>query len=124
SSERHDMSRVPYGPPIHEAIGRGDLAEMKTLVSEGERFLQEHGDVRSSLEVLKAEVARREAQAADRAAPSSMPPYGPPIQQAIARGDLAEMKALLTRAETIPPKQGDLATAVAQLKAEIAKRSK
>ena len=52
------------------------------------------------------------------------PPYGPPIHQAIARGDLTEMKALLKNAETYLSRAGDVATAVTKLKAEISKLEK
>ena len=54
------MARVLYGPPIQDAIARGDVAEMKSLVTEAEEFLRQHGDVGSSLELLKLEIVRRE----------------------------------------------------------------
>lgn len=110
----------PYGPPILDAIARGDLAEMNRLVVEAERYLQKHGDVKTMLEILKTEIARVRG---GKGAPgiSNEPEYGPPIQQAIARGDLAEMKAMLERAEATLKLQGDLATAVAQLRVEIAR---
>jgi hypothetical protein len=113
----------PYGPPIVDAIARGDLAQMKALVVQAERHLREHGDIKALLEVLKVEIARKEAHVG-RHQPESPPPnpdYGPPIQEAIARGDLAEMKALLKRAENTLLQQGDLAAAVAELRVEIAK---
>ena len=52
----------PYGPPIHQAIAKGDLAEMKKLAANAERWLAEHGDVRYALEALKVEIARAEAK--------------------------------------------------------------
>ncbi len=117
------MALEPYGPPIQDAIARGDLADMKALVIDAERFLQKHGDVKAALATLKAEIARREAGgAATHASPE--PPYGPPIQQAIARGNLVEMKALLKRADAVLAQQGDLAGAVARLRTEIAKLEK
>ena len=94
---------------------------MKALVIDAERFLQKHGDVKAALETLKAEIARREAGGAQS---SPEPPYGPPIQQAIARGNLVEMKALLKRADAVLAQQGDLAGAVARLRTEIAKLEK
>ena len=115
-------SEVPYGPPITDAIVRGDLAAMKELVTRAERHLAEHGDVKAQLEVLKIEIARQSTSAPPGI--SHEPDYGPPIQQAIARGDLTEMKTILKRAETTLKQQGDLATAVAQLRIEIAKLEK
>ena len=54
----------------------------------------------------------------------AVPPYGPPIQEAIAKGDLREMRALAKRAEVYLAQIGDLRTALAALKAEIAKRER
>jgi Domain of unknown function (DUF1843) len=52
----------PYGPAIHLAIAAGDLAQMKALAAETERYLAEHGDVRAALEILKSEIAKLEAR--------------------------------------------------------------
>ncbi|TKC91596.1 DUF1843 domain-containing protein [Trinickia terrae] len=48
-------------------------------------------------------------------------PYGVAIHQAIAEGDLKNMKSLLTQAESVAEQQGDLLTAIEFLKVEIAK---
>lgn len=53
----------PYGPPIQEAIARGDLARMKQLATETEKFLNETGDVAGALELLKIEIAKHEYRA-------------------------------------------------------------
>jgi hypothetical protein len=50
----------PYGPPIHEAIAKGDLAHMKQLAAQTETFLQESGDVAGALELLRIEIAKHE----------------------------------------------------------------
>jgi hypothetical protein len=50
----------PYGPPIQEAIAKGDLARMKQLAADTEAFLQEAGDVPAALELLRIEIAKRE----------------------------------------------------------------
>jgi Domain of unknown function (DUF1843) len=54
------MSQVLYGPPIHDAIARGDLPKMKQLAAEAETHLQQVGDLRAALEYLKIEIARME----------------------------------------------------------------
>ncbi len=53
----------PYGVAIHNAIARGDLAEMKQVVEEAEKYLQETGDLRSALTQLKIEIAKAERKA-------------------------------------------------------------
>jgi Domain of unknown function (DUF1843) len=59
-SEPHRGSVPPYGPPIQEAIAKGDLAGMKKLAAEAERHLQQVGDVSAALEHLKIEIAKHE----------------------------------------------------------------
>ena len=49
------------------------------------------------------------------------PPYGTAIQQAIAKGELAEMKQLVKDSEAFLVKYGDVRTAVEVLKVEIAR---
>ena len=56
------MAHVLYGPPIHDAIAKGDLPRMKQLAVEAEKHLQEAGDVGSALECLKIEIARLESR--------------------------------------------------------------
>lgn len=50
----------PYGTAIQQAVASGDLAEMKKLVRQAERFLAEHGDIRAALEVLRVEIQKLE----------------------------------------------------------------
>jgi hypothetical protein len=50
----------PYGPPIQEAIAKGDLAKMKQLATEAEQHLAQAGDVSAALEYLKIEIAKHE----------------------------------------------------------------
>ena len=50
----------PYGPPIQEAITKGDLATMKQVAAAAEQHLQQVGDVRSALAYLKIEIAKHE----------------------------------------------------------------
>jgi hypothetical protein len=55
--------RPLYGVTIHHCIAGGELPKMKALCVEAEKQLAEHGDLRSALEVLKAEIAKAEAKA-------------------------------------------------------------
>jgi hypothetical protein len=58
---QRDVGPVPpYGPPIQEAIAKGDLAKMKQVAADAEQHLQQAGDVRAALEYLKIEIARHE----------------------------------------------------------------
>jgi len=50
----------PYGVAIQQAIAKGDLAHMKTVAAEAEAHLKEYGDIRSSLALLKVEIAKLE----------------------------------------------------------------
>lgn len=50
-----------------------------------------------------------------------VPPYGNAIQQAIAKGDLAEMKKVASAAEKHLKEHGNVAAALELLKIEIAK---
>ena len=52
----------PYGVAIQQAIASGDLNQMKQVVKQAEAYLQEHGDIRSALEVLKVEIAKHESK--------------------------------------------------------------
>jgi len=49
-----------YAVSIHHCIAQGDLAKMKSLVTEAETHLADHGDVSAALEVLKTEIAKLE----------------------------------------------------------------
>ena len=50
--------------------------------------------------------------------------YGPPIQEAIASGDLSRMKQLAAEAEAHLKQVGDVRAALEYLKVEIAKASR
>lgn len=53
-----------------------------------------------------------------------LPPYGTAIQQAIAKGDLSNMKQVAKEAEEYLKEAGNLPAALTILKAEIAKKEK
>jgi len=48
-------------------------------------------------------------------------PYGPPIQEAIASGDLARMRKMAEVAEEYLKKHGEISASLELLKVEIAK---
>ena len=50
----------------------------------------------------------------------AVPPYSPPIQEAIAKGDLARMKQLAAGGEQHLAQTGDVRSALEYLKIEIA----
>jgi hypothetical protein len=50
-----------------------------------------------------------------------VPPYGPPIQQAIASGDLARMREVAASAQAYLAQSGNVSAALEALKIEIAK---
>jgi len=54
--------RVLYGPPIQDAIAKGDLSQMKRLAAEAEDHLSKVGDVSAALEYLKIEIAKIESK--------------------------------------------------------------
>jgi hypothetical protein len=51
---------LPYGVVIQRAIATGELAEMKRVAQEADRYLQEWGDIRMALAALQTEIARAE----------------------------------------------------------------
>ena len=67
-TEKGYGSKPPTGPrplyavTIHHCVAKGDLAEMKALASEAERFLHDHGNVSAALEAMKIEIAKMEAK--------------------------------------------------------------
>jgi hypothetical protein len=48
---------VPYGPPIRAAIGRGNLAELKSALAEAETLNKRQGDIRGALALARAALA-------------------------------------------------------------------
>ena len=55
---------VPYGTAIHQAIAAGDVRRMRKIAQQVETWLGQHGDIGAALELLKSEIARREASRA------------------------------------------------------------
>ena len=55
-------THLVYGCAMRHAAAKGDLAQMKAVAAEAEQFLAQHGDVRTALEVLKAEIVKLETR--------------------------------------------------------------
>jgi hypothetical protein len=51
----------------------------------------------------------------------SVPPYGPAIREAVAKGDLEDMRRMAGEAEEHVRETGDVVSALELLRAEIAK---
>ncbi|MBN3002991.1 DUF1843 domain-containing protein [Chromobacterium alkanivorans] len=51
---------LPYGVAIHQAIAEGNLAQMKTLLEQGEQHLRQYGDLHTAVDQLKQEISRLE----------------------------------------------------------------
>jgi hypothetical protein len=56
----HAPHPLLYGVAMHQAIASGNLQQMKKVALEAQEHLQQHGDVRASLELLKVEIAKLE----------------------------------------------------------------
>ena len=50
----------PYGPAITQAIAKGDLRQMKALVSVTEDKIRQSGNLSAALTLLKVEIAKLE----------------------------------------------------------------
>jgi Domain of unknown function (DUF1843) len=57
-------ARPLYSVTIQHIIAEGDLAKMRLLRADAEKFMQEHGDVGVALEMLKIEIAKMETRRA------------------------------------------------------------
>lgn len=51
-----------YGVAMQQAAAKGDLAKMKEIAAQAQRFVTEYGDVSAALEALKIEIAKLEAR--------------------------------------------------------------
>ena len=106
-------ARPLYAVAIQEAAKSGDIDAMKTIQSEANAYLKDHGDVGAALELLKAEMERLKQQA------GVIPLYGVIIHEAIASGDCARMKDVLATAEAQLAEAGDVRSALTALRAAL-----
>ena len=100
--------RMMYGVVIHNAIKRGDRANMESVLAEAEEFLVESANVKRALGDLKKSIRR--------GGPGPITPlYGAVVHDALKRGNLQEMKNLLIEARAEEKRQTELTTAIKDL---------
>lgn len=104
-------SRTLYGVTISDTIKRGDPAELKALLKEAKATHKAQGNLAKAIE--KIQVAIQKPRIDPR------PLYGVPVSDAIKRGNVAELKSLLSQAKTTRKDQGDLAKAIKNLESAI-----
>ena len=103
--------RPLYGVTISDTIQRGDPKELKALLKEAKDIQKAQGD-------LSKHIGRIEA-AIQRPKDPTHVMYGVVINDAIKRGNAAELKGLLTRAKATRKDQGDLTKAIKNLESAI-----
>lgn len=99
----------PYGVSIQEAIASGDAATMRRAEAAAEGHLSE---VQRALGALRQELAQRGGPV--------IPLYGVSLQQALASGDVARMRSVVSQAEATRDLPPDAASALAEVKAHLA----
>lgn len=108
--------RVMYGVTIHDAIRRGDQAEMRSLLSEARATLIGAGDLTFAVNEL------------ENALKGVRPPghmfYGVVVHDAIKRGNATELQSLLEGAKATLKDQGDLNAAIKDLEGALKKAKK
>lgn len=53
---------MPYGPSIQQAVASGEVVRMQQVAASTAEWLAEHGDLSASVEMLRIEIAKLEAQ--------------------------------------------------------------
>jgi len=103
--------RPLYGVTISDTIKRGDPNELKALLKEAKATHKAQGDLTKHIGRIQAAIQKPRD-------PSHVM-YGVPINDAIKRGNLGELKGLLVQAKATKKDQGDLAKAIKNLEAAI-----
>lgn len=98
----------PYGVAIQEAIASGDVATMRRAEAAATSHLDE---VQRALAALRGEIQR---------GGPVIPLYGVALQQALASGDVARMRSVVSQAESTRDLPPDAASALAEVKAHLA----
>jgi len=105
---------TPYGAAITQAIARGDVAGMQQVLSQSRAHI---ADLQAAMSALESEIAKHHGPAGPVTTL-----YGVTISQAAASGDVARMKAVAAQADALTDQSPEIKSALASLKAEIAKR--
>jgi hypothetical protein len=104
--------RPLYGATIHDAIRRGNPAELQQLLKDARATLQEQGDIAGAVSSLEAAI---------RGGGTGGPlPYGAAINDAIRRNDRAAMQTLLD--QTKDSSDPTIAAAVKELRGALDKK--
>lgn len=106
--------RVLYGVTINDTIKRGDPNEMKALLKEAKATHKAQGDLAKAIARLEIAVKRPKVD--------PRPLYGVPINDALKRGNKAELTALLAQAKATHRTQRDLKKAIKDLETAIKSR--
>jgi hypothetical protein len=106
--------RPLYGVTISDTIKRGDPKELKALLKEAKDTHKAQGDLAKHIGRIEVAIQRPKD-------PSHVM-YGVVINDAIKRGNPAELKGLLSRAKATRKDQGDLAKAIKNLEAAVKTR--
>lgn len=99
----------PYGVAIHDAIASGDVATMRRAEAAAESHLSE---TQRALAALRGELAQRGGPVVAL--------YGVSLQQALASGDVARMRSVVSQAEATSDLPAEAASALAEVKAHLA----
>jgi Domain of unknown function (DUF1843)/Chagasin family peptidase inhibitor I42 len=99
----------PYGVAIQEALASGDVATMRRAEAAATSHLDE---IQRALGALRGEIQRGGGPV--------IPLYGAALQQALASGDVARMRSVVSQAEAAGELPPDAASALAEIKAHLA----
>jgi len=108
--------RPLYGVTINDTIKRGNKNEMQALLKEAKTTLKAQGDLAKAVDKLSVAIKKPKDLAHVM--------YGVPINDAIKRGNKAEMESLLDQARQTQKDQGDLKKAIAGLESALKAKGK
>jgi len=108
--------RPLYGVTINDTIKRGKKNEMQALLKEAKTTLKAQGDLAKAIDKLSVAIKKPKN--------GGHVMYGVPINDAIKRGNKAEMESLLAQAQQTQNDQGDLKKAIAGLESALKAKGK
>ena len=108
--------RPLYGATINDTIKRGKKNEMQALLKEAKTTLKAQGDLAKAIDKLSVAIKKPK--------PGPVVMYGAPINDAVKRGNKAEMESLMAQAKQTQSDQGDLKKAIAGLESALKAKGK